>query len=62
MKQHATYVCPDAIHAGHPLDCPDRLIDRWADGRHIIIIREGPDPKSGVVLSFCPWCGKRLAS
>lgn len=58
MTYHANYTCeqhPD------PFDCPDHLIwySRQFD-EHGIIIHDGG--ASVIVISFCPWCGKKLAS
>ena len=60
MRYRAEYVCPDEIHRSDPLACPDRLIYRWSDGRHVILIHDGGS--SGIVIRYCPWCGRPLAA
>lgn len=47
------------VHA-EKYDCPDALIDYWPDSKEfVILIHDGGC--SGLVISFCPWCGNKLA-
>jgi hypothetical protein len=63
MRYHAEYVCADAVHRDDPLACPDKVIDRWSDGTHVILIHdgEGGSASSGIAIRHCPWCGKALS-
>lgn len=42
----------------HSRDCVDVVMVTMKNGRHAIPIHDGGS--SGIVISFCPWCGADL--
>jgi hypothetical protein len=60
MRYFAEYVCPDEIHRGKPLECPDRLVTRFRNGSLVIIVHTS-EGNEGVVMNYCPWCGADIS-
>ena len=56
MKTNAEFKC--TVHKTE-FDCPDSLISyRARFDEYIIIIHDGGS--SGILIGYCPWCGKKL--
>lgn len=55
MKSQMNVICD--IHKDH-FDCPDNIIYKSKSDEFGIIIHDGGE--SFIVISYCPWCGKKL--
>lgn len=60
MRDQVEHVCPDH---GRSDGCPDKLVWFIPKFREYgLIIHDGPNPSSAVVIAYCPWCGTVLPS
>jgi hypothetical protein len=55
MGEAISLACKD--HSD-PIDCPDALLLRRADGSTGLIVHDGGSATIGI--AFCPWCGSGL--
>jgi len=57
FERHATYKCSELEHSYNRFLCPDVIIAYLHErGQWVIPIHDGSN--SGVIIRFCPWCGK----
>ena len=61
-QMHGTVEHQCAIHP-EPAHCPDFVVMFWPESNsYVLPIRDGENAEatSGIVISFCPWCGHEL--
>lgn len=56
MEEKCEFQCSQHF----PRFCVHNMVGVLGDGRTVIFIHDGND--SGMVIDFCPWCGKCIKS